>query len=169
LYGTVQRIGARSTQIRTGNNLDIIVPNSSFLESNVVNLTLGDDRYRTQVNVGVIYGSPTRDVTRLLKHAAVEHGRVLDRPEPFVWFSEFGDNALIFELHFWVKVRTVSDRRRIESDIRYRIDQLFREAGLVIAFPQRDIHLDTTSPIDVRLFSAGELTGSSNDSTINAA
>jgi small-conductance mechanosensitive channel len=76
---------------------------------------------------------------------------VLDRPEPFVWFSEFGDNALLFELHFWVKVRTVAERRRIESDIRYRIDQLFREAGLVIAFPQRDVHLEATQPIQVRV------------------
>jgi small-conductance mechanosensitive channel len=156
LYGTVTQIGARSTQIRTGSNLDIIVPNSKFLESNVVNLTLGDDKLRTQVSVGVVYGSPTREVTHLLKHAATEHGRVLKRPEPFVWFSDFGDNALIFELHFWVEVRTVADRRRIESDIRYRIDQLFRNAGLVIAFPQTDVHLDTPAPIDVRVLAANE-------------
>ena len=154
LYGTVVHIGVRSTQIRTGSNLEIIVPNSSFLETNVVNLTLGNDTLRTQVNVGVIYGSPTRDVTCLLKHAATEHGCVLSRPEPFVWFSNFGDNALEFELHFWVEVRTVADRRRIESDLRYRIDHLFREAGLVIAYPQRDIHVDTARPISVCMLPA---------------
>lgn len=87
---------------------------------------------------------------------------MLDRPEPFVWFSDFGDNALIFELHFWVKVRTVAERRRIESDIRYGIDQRFREAGLVIAFPQTDVHLDTTRPVDVRLHPAED---QANDDT----
>jgi small-conductance mechanosensitive channel len=58
---------------------------------------------------------------------------------------------LNFEVHFWVKVRSISDRTRIESDIRYRIDQLFRDAGVTIAFPQRDIHIDASSPIPVRM------------------
>ncbi|MBI2479359.1 MAG: mechanosensitive ion channel, partial [Planctomycetia bacterium] len=151
LYGNVEQIGARSTIIRTGNNLDIIVPNSTFLENNVVNLTRGDDKLRTNVKVGIAYGSPTREATKLMKHAAVEHGRILNSPEPFVWFTEFGDNSLNFEVHFWVKVRSISDRTRIESDIRYRIDQLFRDAGVTIAFPQRDIHIDATTPIPVRM------------------
>ena len=151
LYGNIVQIGARSTIIRTGNNLDIIVPNSVFLENNVVNLTRGDDKLRTVVKVGIAYGSPTREATKLMKHAAVEHGRILKHPEPFVWFTDFGDNSLNFEIHFWVKVRSISDRTRIESDIRYRIDQLFREARITIAFPQRDIHIDTTTPIPVRV------------------
>jgi small-conductance mechanosensitive channel len=151
LYGNVEQIGARSTIIRTGSNLDIIVPNSTFLENNVVNLTRGDDKLRTHVKVGIAYGSPTREATKLMKHAAVEHGRILNSPEPFVWFTEFGDNSLNFEVHFWVKVRSISDRTRIESDIRYRIDQLFRDAGVTIAFPQRDIHIDASSPIPVRM------------------
>lgn len=151
LFGNVEHIGARSTVIRTGNNLDIIVPNSTFLENNVVNLTRGDDKLRTNVKVGIAYGSPTRDATKLMKHAAVEHGRILNSPEPFVWFTEFGDNSLNFEVHFWVKVRSISDRSRIESDVRFRIDQLFRDAGITIAFPQRDIHIDTSKPIPVRM------------------
>ncbi|MCA9145381.1 MAG: mechanosensitive ion channel [Planctomycetaceae bacterium] len=151
LYGNVEHIGARSTIIRTGNNLDIIVPNSTFLENNVVNLTRGDDKLRTNVKVGIAYGSPTRDATKLMKHAAVEHGRILNSPEPFVWFVEFGDNSLNFEVHFWVKVRSISDRTRIESDVRFRIDQLFRDAGITIAFPQRDIHIDASTPIPIRM------------------
>ncbi|MCA9123262.1 MAG: mechanosensitive ion channel [Planctomycetaceae bacterium] len=151
LFGNVEHIGARSTIIRTGNNLDIIVPNSTFLENNVVNLTRGDDKLRTNVKVGIAYGSPTREATKLMKYAAVEHGRILNSPEPFVWFVEFGDNSLNFEVHFWVKVRNISDRTRIESDVRFRIDQLFREAGITIAFPQRDIHIDATTPIPIRM------------------
>lgn len=156
LYGNVVKIGARSTQIRTGENLDIIVPNSKFLENNVINLTLNNDKLRTKVSVGVTYGSPTREVTRLLEHAAAEHGRILRQPAPFVWFVDFGDNSLCFQLHFWVQARTVAERTRIESDIRHQIDHLFREAGIVIAFPQRDVHLDSTSPIAIRLLPDGE-------------
>ena len=166
LYGNVEQIGARSTVIRTGDNLDIIVPNSTFLESNVVNLTRGDDKLRTKVCVGIAYGSPTREATRLMKNAAAEHGLVLARPEPFVWFTDFGDNSLNFEVHFWVKVRSLSDRLRTESDIRYRIDQLFREAGITIAFPQRDVHLDATQPVPVRVVSpSGEATFSQPDNS----
>lgn len=151
LYGNVEHIGARSTRIKTGSHLEIIVPNSSFLENNVVNLTLSDDRIRTVVKVGVIYGSPTRDVARLLVKAVAEHGQVLAKPEPIVLFTDFADNSLNFEIHFWIKMRTMMERLRVESDVRYMIDQSFREAGLVIAFPQRDVHLDTAAPLAVRL------------------
>lgn len=152
LIGTVTKIGARSTRVTTATNLEIIVPNSKFLEGNVVNWTLSDDRIRTSVNIGVAYGSPTREVSRLLRRAADEHGLIMSNPEPLVWFSEFGDNALQFELHFWIRMRTLAERRRIESDIRHKIDSLFREARIVIAFPQRDVHLDISGPLDVRLF-----------------
>ena len=82
LYGNVIRIGARSTQIRTGANVEIMVPNSSFLENNVVNLTLSDDKIRAHVQVGVAYGSPVRDVVKLLIIAASEHGAGAETPGP---------------------------------------------------------------------------------------
>jgi small-conductance mechanosensitive channel len=151
IHGTVEHIGTRSTRVRTSSNMEIIVPNSSFLENNVLNLTLGDNKVRTHVSVGIAYGSPTRDAARLLKHAADEHGLVLSNPEPFVWFTDFADNSLNFELHFWVEVRNTSERKRVESDLRFKIDHLFREAGVVIAFPQRDVHLEATRPITVQV------------------
>ncbi len=151
LYGTVTKIGARSTWVRTGENLEIVVPNSSFLESNVINWTLSDDKQRARVNVGVIYGSPTREVARLLVRAAAEHGLILHKPEPFVWFVDFGDNSLNFQLHFWIRAKTLAERMRIESDIRFRIDHLFRDAKIVIAFPQRDVHLDADQPLPIQL------------------
>ena len=151
LHGIVQHIGARSTRVLTPNNIDIIVPNSSFLETNVTNWTLTEDRIRTQVVVGVAYGSPTREVIRLMKKAAEDHGKVLDKPPPAVLFTEFGDNALMFELTFWLRMRRMMDRRAVESDLRLRINELFREAGICIAFPQRDVHIDGLGPIDVRM------------------
>lgn len=151
LLGTIQHIGPRSTHVRSAENIDIIVPNSTFLERNVINWTLSDDRYRAHVVIGLAYGSPTREAAKLIRRVVDEHGKILKTPKPIVLFTEFGDSALNFEVHFWIRMRRMMDRRMIESDIRYRIDALFREAGIVIAFPQRDVHLDSIKPLEVRL------------------
>jgi small-conductance mechanosensitive channel len=155
-YGIVEQIGARSTRVLTSDNITIVIPNSSFLENNVVNWTLSNDVMRTKVTVGVAYGSPTREVDRLMRYAVTEHGRVLKAPEPIVIFEDFGDNSLVFEIYFWLRARTVMARRRVQSDIRFRIDNLFREAGIAIAFPQHDVHVDSASPLDVRLLPADD-------------
>ncbi len=157
VYGNVNKIGARSTQIRTGENLDIIVPNSKFLENNVTNLTRRDDRLRTSILVGVAYGSPLEDVVRLLEQAAEQANDVQERPKPMVWFNDFGDNSLIFQVHFWIKARTVTQMRKIETDVRLNIDRFFRENDIVIAFPQRDLHIQSPRPIELRLTSDGDL------------
>jgi len=158
-HGTIERIGARSTRIRASDNTHIIVPNSFFLENNVVNFTLSDDVLRTKVTVGIVYGSPTREAARLIRQALDEHEGVLESYEPQIMFSDFGDNALVFDAFFWVRARSILGRRRIESDVRFRIDDLFREAGIVIAFPQRDVHLDSARPIDVRVLREGPAGG----------
>jgi len=149
--GWIEEIGARSTRVRTFSNINILVPNSYFLENNIINWTHTDNIVRGQVRVGVAYGSPTKEVKKLLLEAADEHGEVRKMPEPYVWFSDFGDNALIFDLYFWVSVTALTGRQRIESDLRFIIDGLFRDAGIVIAFPQRDVHLDTTKPLKVEV------------------
>lgn len=151
MYGNVTKIGARSTQIRTGENLDIVVPNSKFLENNVTNLTRRDDRLRTRISVGVSYGSPLDQVMLLLKQAAVDSPDVQQRPEPMIWFTDFGDNALVFQVNFWIKARTQAQVRNVETSVRLNIDRLFRENGIVIAFPQRDLHIQTPRPIELRL------------------
>jgi small-conductance mechanosensitive channel len=151
LQGTVVRIGARSTRVRNGANLEIVVPNSKFLESHFVNWTLSDTRIRVCVPVGVAYGSPTRDVTRLLLQAVDQNIHALKTPEPFVLFKDFGDSSLLFEVYFWLHMRTMTQAERIKSEVRVAIDDLLREAGISIAFPQRDIHLDTARPIEIKL------------------
>lgn len=150
-FARVEEIGARCTRIRTGENVHILVPNSSFLEKTIINWTLSDKMVRTHVSAGVVYGSPVRDVERLMLQAAGEHPKVQKNRPPFVVFSDFGDNALVFEVHYWITMQTMMDTRIVGSDIRFRIDELFREAGIVIAFPQRDVHLDTASPLEVTL------------------
>ena len=152
----VEGIGARCTRIRTGDNVHILVPNSSFLEKNIINWTLSDKMVRAHVTVGIAYGSPVMEVKNLLIKTAKEHKDVLEQPEPFVLFSDFGDNALVFTLYFWVSMTRLLKRHIIESDIRYRIDELFREAGIVIAFPQLDVHFDSNSPLKLELLNKEE-------------
>lgn len=150
-HGAIERIGARSTQIRSTDGRHIIVPNSFFLESNVVNWTLSDDLIRAKVSVGVVYGSPTRLVESLIQRVVSEDEMVLASPEPIIIFEEFGDNALVFDVYFWVRARSPMSVRVIQSRVRFGIDDLFREHDLVIAFPQRDVHLDTPKPLEVRV------------------
>jgi small-conductance mechanosensitive channel len=148
--GTVTQIGARSTKIQNGMNHEIIVPNSKLLETSVVNWTLSDDVVGCVVPVGAAYGSPTREVERLLLQAAGEHPHILKDPPPQVLFKDFAADSLVFELRFWVNLRE-SSKGEIESDLRFRIEELFADRGIVIAYPQRDVHLNIVRPVEVRL------------------
>jgi small-conductance mechanosensitive channel len=152
-FGEVENIGARSTKIKTFDNFHIIVPNAAFLEQNVVNWTHSDNMVRVHMQVGVAYGSPTRRVEELILRAIRELDKAVIPPEPVVLFHDFGDSALIFEALFWVIMKRPMDRRRALSDLRYRVDELFRADGITIAFPQRDVHLDSLQPVEVRVVS----------------
>ena len=140
--GTVESIDTRSTRIRRVDGVHLLVPNSYLLENTVTNWTLVDQLLRTTVRVGVAYGSDVKLVTELLKKAADDHPKVLENPASNVIFDDFGDNSLVFDLNVWILTATEGGLRGIRSDLRYAIDELFAEAGIVIAFPQRDVHLD---------------------------
>ena len=141
--GTVEAIKTRSTRIRRLDGVYVLVPNSRLLENEVTNWTLTNRVVRTSVIVGVAYGSNGDLVTRLLEQAADEHYSILDDPERTVVFDDFGESALIFELMVWMKVVSgARSLRAVRSDLRYRIDSLFREHEVVISFPQRDVHVD---------------------------
>lgn len=149
--GKVEDIGNRCVRVRRGDGVDVLIPNSQFLEQMVVNWTLSDSDLRGEVLVGVAYGSDTRKTHDLMLRAANEHNKIHRSPEPFALFEDFGDNALGFRLYYWSSVQKPLDIKRINSALRFRIDELFREAGIVIAFPQRDVHLDTLSPLQINL------------------
>lgn len=149
--GRVERIGPRSTRIRTFDNVHLIVPNSKLLENNVINWTLSDDVIRTRITVGVAYGSPTREVERLLREQIAAQPDILPHPPPVILFEDFAADALLFQADFWVKLSPLLDQRVLRSDLRHGIDQSFREHGISIAFPQRDVHLDAARPIPVRV------------------
>ncbi len=149
ITGEVERIGARATTIRSIDNTNVVVPNSSFLEKNVLNWTLSDKVVRRTVDVGVVYGSLPRKVEKLLLQAVSEHKMVLGNPKPLVFFKEFGNHSLNFSISFWIQVSHIIDLKRIPSDIRYRINDLFQKNSIVIAFPQQDLHFRT--PIQVEM------------------
>lgn len=140
--GTVETINTRSTRIRRIDGVHMLVPNSQLLENMVVNWTLIDNNIRSIVRVGVAYGSPVRKVEELILRATDDHPDTLDDPKPVVIFEDFGDNALIFDSYFWVDANGERDLRKVRSEVRFAICDLFEEAGIVIAFPQRDVHLD---------------------------
>jgi len=141
-YGTVESINTRSTLIRRTDGVHLLIPNSALLENTVVNWTLIDDLARTKVRVGVAYGSPVKRVAELIRQATEEQEATLSDPAPVVLFEDFGDNALVFDVFFWINAVGERDLRAIRSDIRFRISELFEADNIVIAFPQRDVHLD---------------------------
>jgi small-conductance mechanosensitive channel/CRP-like cAMP-binding protein len=154
--GRVRSIGARCTHVRRPDGIDLLIPNSLMLERIMVNWTLTDAHIRTILTVGVAYGSPTDKVVELIRSAAAEHDEILNQPPPIILFEDFGDSALVFDVHFWVHAEQEMDLRIVRSDLRFAIDRLFRAAGIVIAFPQRDVHLDAGRPLDVRMVAADE-------------
>lgn len=142
--GTVETIDTRSTRIRRIDGVHLLVPNSHLLENIVVNWTLVDRLARSVVRVGVAYGSPVQKVAELIEQAVKAEDAVLLEPAPLVIFEDFGDSALIFDVYYWIEASRERDLRVIRSNIRFRIVALFTENDIVIAFPQRDVHMDGT-------------------------
>ncbi|PKH04158.1 mechanosensitive ion channel protein [Psychromonas sp. MB-3u-54] len=140
--GVVEEINTRSTRIRRVDGVHLLIPNSKLLENTVVNRTLVDHIMRTSVSVGVAYGSPAKQVAALIMRAAKEQSIILENPPPVVTFEDFSDNSLVFEVNFWINATIDGSLRAVRSNVRFRLDELFAEHNIVVAFPQRDLHID---------------------------
>jgi len=151
IVGTVTNISIRSSTIRTADGIETLVPNSTFVESNVTNWTYSSARVRRSVKVGVAYGSDTRKATDALLGVAARHGQVLKDPAPRVIFEDFGADALAFSLEFWIDYAKGADSRQIASDLRFMVEKALAEAGIGIPFPQRDVHVDAARPLRVEV------------------
>jgi small-conductance mechanosensitive channel len=139
LLGTVERISLRATIIRTLDRVNVIVPNSRFMESNVVSWSYRDPRCRIHIPVGVAYGSDTEAVTAALLQVAQDNARVLDNPPPQVLFKDFGESSLNFDLLVWTS--RPHEQFLLISDLNYAIDAEFRRRQIEIPFPQRDLNI----------------------------
>lgn len=140
--GTVEQINTRSTRIRRVDGVHMLIPNSKLLENTVVNWTLRDKLVRGSVSVGVAYGSDVKLVAKLMQEISAKQEQVLPSPAAEVFFQDFGDNALVFESYFWINSKADGGIRKVSSLIRFEIDEVFKQHGIEIAFPQRDVHLD---------------------------
>ena len=157
--GTVTRIQIRATTVTDFDRRELIVPNKEFITGKLINWSLSDPITRVVIPVGVAYGSDTQATEKLLLKIARENLMVLSQPEPSALFLGFGDNTLNFELR--VFVRGLDNRLPVTHHLHLTIEREFRNAGISIAFPQRDIHLDTTGPVEVRLVRDPKGTGES--------
>lgn len=139
--GRVVDIRLRTTRAVTRDDKIVIIPNHKFISDTVFNYTQNHKQTRETVSVGVAYGSDTALVKALLLKSLEKDSRILSRPKPFVLFEDFGDSALIFSVNFFVSDSFTDPV--VKSDIRFRIDELFRKNDISIPFPQRDVHLYT--------------------------
>lgn len=140
--GRVVDIRLRTTRAVTRDDKVVIIPNHKFISDTVYNYTQNHKQTRETVTVGVAYGSDTTLVKSLLLESLEKDTRILSRPKPFVLFEDFGDSALVFSVNFFVSDSFTDPV--VKSDIRFRIDDLFRKHNISIPFPQRDVHLYTS-------------------------
>lgn len=139
IVGEVREIRLRTTKVLTREDTILIIPNHKFISETVLNWTENDWNTRFTVTVGVAYGSDVQLVKSLLLKAAEEHPRISSDPKPIVRFISFGESSLDFELFFWSE--SIFRVGEIQSDLRFKIDELFRAGGVTIPFPQRDVHI----------------------------
>lgn len=147
--GVVTRIEIRATTITTRDRQELLVPNKEFITTQLLNWTLSDQTVRVLIPVGIAYGSDVEKAMKLLMESADEHNGILKSPEPSVNFVSFGDNALQLKLVAYLP--SIEKRFDIITDLHKSINQKFNDADISIAFPQRDIHFDTSKPIDIRV------------------
>ena len=151
--GSVVGVGIRSSVLKLWDGTETLIPNSTLLENSVTNWTYSSRKVRFTINVGVAYGSDTRRVVQLLGEIAERHGLVEKEPPPQILFVDFADSSLAFELRFWVDVIR-SNSGQVASDLRHMIAGTLAEHGIVIAFPQRDIRLEASRPLQIQVLPA---------------
>ena len=147
--GRVERIRIRATTIRDFEQKELLIPNKELITGRLLNWTLSDARTRILIQVGIAYGSDVDRAIEILLELAREDKRVLEEPAPGVVFDDFGDNSLV--LAFRVFVGTLDDRLPVMTDMRRNINRRFAEAGITIAFPQRDVHFNPEQPLRITL------------------
>lgn len=137
--GRVEEIRLRTTRAVTFDNKVLIIPNHLYLTNSLYNWTQNGSETRENIEVGVAYGSDTELVKEILIEVALSHPKVFHHPAPMVLFTNFGDSALHFKLIFTLNDSFISSIPK--SDMRFEIDKKFKENGIKIPFPQRDIHI----------------------------
>ncbi len=151
IRGRVTAIGIRASTIMSADGIESMIPNSAFVENKLTNWTYSSPQSRQTIRVGVAYGTALRKAGDALLDVATRHGVVLKEPAPQVYLDEYADSAVYFALTYWVDMTPANDTRRVRSDLLHMIDRAFAEAGIRMPYPQRDVHVDTATPIKVEI------------------
>ena len=147
--GTVSRIRIRATTIVNWERQELIIPNKQFITGQLINWTLSDTVNRLTIGVGVGYDSDTKRAMEIIAQVAASHPKVLKDPAPRISFEGFGDNSLNLVLRAYLS--DIDVRLATLTELHQSILDEFRAAGIEIAFPQRDVHLDTSHPLELVL------------------
>jgi potassium efflux system protein len=147
--GIVTKIQIRATTIQDRDGKELVVPNKEFITGQLLNWTLSNQHIRVTVSVGIAYGSSVESALKILREVARDNSNVVENPKPQVIFENFGDSTLEMTLRCFVD--HVEGLWLTTSDLNSEIYQRFSEAGIVIAFPQRDIHFDPDQPLKIEI------------------
>jgi small-conductance mechanosensitive channel len=159
-WATIRDIGLRATTIQTFDRSDIVVPNSDLITNQVTNWTLADRNMRLILTVGVAYGSDVPLVLQTLQESTRENPRILNDPAPLIFFMGFGDSSLDFQVRVWID--DIDYMNVVRSELNQAIDAKFRERGIEIPFPQRDLHLRSVDSPAAKVFSANSSAAADN-------
>jgi potassium efflux system protein len=160
--GKVTKIRIRATTIRDFDRRELLVPNKEFITQQLLNWSLSDQVTRWIVEVGVAYGSDIEQAMVEIREAVRAQPLILKDPEPIVTFELFGDNSLLIRARFFMD--QLDQRLQVSSNLMLDINRRLNEKGIVVAFPQRDVHLDTSQPLEIRMVERGRDPGSPDQS-----
>ncbi len=153
ISGKVTKIRIRATTIRDFDQRELLVPNKEFITQQLLNWSLSDQVTRWSVEVGVAYGSDLDVAMAEVRAALAAQPLILRQPEPMVTFEQFGDNSLLIRARYFMD--QLDQRLRVSSDLMLDINRRLNNRGIVVAFPQRDVHLDTSQPLEIRVMQGG--------------
>ena len=159
ISGVVTQIRMRATTITDWNRKELVVPNKTFITGELINWSLSDPILRMDFTVGIAYGSDTTLAHKTMMEVCKAHPMVMTQPEPTVFFTGFGDNSLNFDVRVFLTETNNSARTRVIHELHMAIDKAFREHDICIAFPQRDVHLDTLKPLEIKMVRLKEKDG----------
>lgn len=152
MAGVVQSIGTRSTKIKNIEDRIFVIPNSFFLEKAVLNATLENSIVRVSVDFGVAYGSDVRKVENTCMDILLNTEGIRQDPMPLVLFDNFSESTLDFKMIFWADILN-ENLGIMKSNVRFSLNDKFRELGIEMAYPQRDVNLRLSRPLDVKVLS----------------
>ncbi|HET9045467.1 MAG TPA: mechanosensitive ion channel domain-containing protein, partial [Casimicrobiaceae bacterium] len=149
IRGRVTNIGFRASIVRTADGFETHIPNSTFIENNVTNLTYSSTEMRQKISIGVAYGVDPATVRKILLSVADDHAAVLRTPAPAAYFDEFGDDAQQFRLTYWIDAMPDLDTAAVATELRELIVARLAAANIPIPYPQRTVHVDTPVVVEI--------------------